>query len=488
MVLDGSKGRVIVARVVPGGPAAKAGVKAGDQVLAVDEWKVPAVPKSAEVAAHVRGLAGKTVKLRLGRADVPQPVELSVLRGNMAALFPPAVKQVLRITPGLALIAVAEKHVYGVAFPDGGRPDGQFAYEWAVGPRGGPLGHVDVRRGLGVLAWSRAGVTLQVADWRLDLKPTRDGQAMVVGSSTRPVAVADQDTWLTLDPTQATYVVPRPPQSPYLRTWPAGPGLLRLGLGEKLAAGRRLSLILKNDEGLQLPSASTLTDDRGVARLALPAGNYQIMGLAAARAGGQSDLYFHAHITDPAPTVSCRAAAHTAVIPIKLTAGGSPQAMAGAATPEAAMFSHKLVGQPLPTQQIRRWLGKAHLPNDLRGKALLIYIWATWCGPCKRVSPIMAELDARMRKGGLLLVPASVDRDIGALEDFAAGRMAGAAAVAWLGPAALEDLPIRGIPTAILIDHLGVVRAVHTGTGMSIAGWQTLVGKLLDEAKAARDR
>ena len=119
---------------------------------------------------------------------------------------------------------------------------------------------------------------------------------------------------------------------------------------------------------------------------------------------------------------------------------------------------------------------------------MVVYLWATWCGPCKRVSPMMAELDVRLRKKGLIFVSASVDRDETALDDFAGRRLPGSAPIAWLGPAALEDLPIRGIPSAIAIDHRGVVRAVHTGTGVSLKAWLNVVEGLLGEARSRKKR
>ena len=491
MVLDGSKGRVVVGRVVPGGPAAKAGVMAGDEVLGVDDWKVPALPKSADVAKRVRGQAGQPVKLHLRRADVSKPLTLTVVRGAMKSLFPAVVKQVLRVESGLALIATAERHVYGVAFPNGARTDQMIPYQWAIGPRGVALGHVDVRRGHGVIAWSRAGATIQVADWRLDLKPVSHDKFMIVGSSTRPLAVASQDTWLSRDPARADYVVPRPPRKPFLRTWPNGKCNLRLrvDVAGKRALNRRVAFLLRNRAGLSLPTASTLTDERGVARLALPGDTYDLTALHAARAGGRPDLFFESHVGGAPIKLSCRGNdADSGAIAVPLMAGGSEKARAGSATASASMFSHALVGKPLPVQRVRRWLGTSALPETLKGHVMLLYLWATWCGPCKRVSPIIAELDARMRGRGLVVVSASVDRDANALVDFAAGRMAGAAAVAWLGPAALEDLPIRGIPTAIVIDHQGVVRAVHTGTGMSLDAWQKLLIELLNKAKKAARR
>lgn len=64
-------GRAIVVRVMPDGPAKKAGLRAGDAIVAVDGRKVQAKEPQA-VMATVKGTAGTTVTLRIARAKAPE--------------------------------------------------------------------------------------------------------------------------------------------------------------------------------------------------------------------------------------------------------------------------------------------------------------------------------------------------------------------------------------------------------------------------------
>lgn len=73
---------VYVQSVVPNTPADKAGLRYGDRFLEVDgkdatEWT------SSEVSKNVRGPKGTSVKVRVGRASSPKPVDFEIVRGGV---------------------------------------------------------------------------------------------------------------------------------------------------------------------------------------------------------------------------------------------------------------------------------------------------------------------------------------------------------------------------------------------------------------------
>ncbi len=47
--------------------------------------------------------------------------------------------------------------------------------------------------------------------------------------------------------------------------------------------------------------------------------------------------------------------------------------------------------------------------DDLRGKVVLLNIWATWCAPCREEMPSMQRLYEQYRERGLRVVAVSVD-------------------------------------------------------------------------------
>lgn len=92
--IDTSKGDLLVTAPIPGGPAAGAGVKAGDVITAVDGKSVVGLPTS-ELGTVIRGPEGSPVRLIIRRAGTPDPIEITVVRQKIVT---PAVT--LDVMPG----------------------------------------------------------------------------------------------------------------------------------------------------------------------------------------------------------------------------------------------------------------------------------------------------------------------------------------------------------------------------------------------------
>ena len=75
-------GRVVVVTPIEGSPAARAGVRAGDVVLAVDDQPVTA-DRLEETIGRMRGTAGTLVRLAVGRPGEPKPLVFALQRGEV---------------------------------------------------------------------------------------------------------------------------------------------------------------------------------------------------------------------------------------------------------------------------------------------------------------------------------------------------------------------------------------------------------------------
>lgn len=68
-----------------------------------------------------------------------------------------------------------------------------------------------------------------------------------------------------------------------------------------------------------------------------------------------------------------------------------------------------LRGKPAPDFELSTLDGKKVKLSDLRGKAVLVNFWATWCGPCKIEMPWLADLQTKYASKGLVVLGISVD-------------------------------------------------------------------------------
>ena len=75
-------GRVVVVTPIEGSPAARAGVRSGDVVLAVDDRPVTA-DRLEETIGRMRGAVGTRVRLAVGRAGETEPLTFTLERGEV---------------------------------------------------------------------------------------------------------------------------------------------------------------------------------------------------------------------------------------------------------------------------------------------------------------------------------------------------------------------------------------------------------------------
>ncbi len=143
---------------------------------------------------------------------------------------------------------------------------------------------------------------------------------------------------------------------------------------------------------------------------------------------------------------------------------GDPDAMKGKALPKFAMKD--LNGKPITNATIK-------------GKVVLFDFWATWCGPCKKASPLMESLHKKYASKGLVVIGANVSDAAGSAAKYKKEHK-----YSYLFTTGGEDLlrtaGFAGIPGFIFVDKKGVVQKVQTGFGEALsADFESTIKKLL---------
>lgn len=137
-----------------------------------------------------------------------------------------------------------------------------------------------------------------------------------------------------------------------------------------------------------------------------------------------------------------------------------------------------LEGSTPPPLELKDGLGpKAPLLAALKGKPVLLFFWAHWCGDCKYQGPVLAQIrDKYAPKGLILLAPtqyygytargedATPDKEKPYIESVRKQHYAGLIDVP--APLSQENFRIYGAsttPTLVLLDKAGMVRMYHPG-------------------------
>ena len=125
----------------------------------------------------------------------------------------------------------------------------------------------------------------------------------------------------------------------------------------------------------------------------------------------------------------------------------------------------QLINKPAPLFSGTSMDGKTVQLSDYKGKVVLLDIWASWCGPCKKEMPFLIDIDKRYRDKGLVILAVNIDKDVQNIKKFIS-----CLEVPPVFPVIIDNeskIPplyqLKGMPTTVLIDREGLIRYRHTG-------------------------
>jgi thiol-disulfide isomerase/thioredoxin len=137
-----------------------------------------------------------------------------------------------------------------------------------------------------------------------------------------------------------------------------------------------------------------------------------------------------------------------------------------------------LEGQPALPWESTEWLGpKPPSLSDLKGKPVVIYLWAHWCPDCKKMSPILDAALAKYKNAGLTMIaptqrfgyvdkkkPAGPEEELKWIETIRDEYYPWMKAVpAPVSSNVYEAYGVSSTPTLVFLDRNGKVAAYHPG-------------------------
>jgi len=122
----------------------------------------------------------------------------------------------------------------------------------------------------------------------------------------------------------------------------------------------------------------------------------------------------------------------------------------------------------------------------LRGTALIINFWATWCAPCRREMPSLERLSHRLAGRRVRVIGVSVDADLNLAREFVRAHQLTFPIYADGDKKAFQSaLRVQALPQTVLVTAGGTIAARITGT----RDWDGAEGeRLVEQALNLRDK
>jgi thiol-disulfide isomerase/thioredoxin len=146
--------------------------------------------------------------------------------------------------------------------------------------------------------------------------------------------------------------------------------------------------------------------------------------------------------------------------------------------PEFRADHAALEGKPMPALHVSDWINGGITASDIKGKVVVIDLYATWCGPCMRAIPHNNELLQKYSSQGLKIIGVCTSSD--GQDVFTSN----AAEHGLTYPAARDPelktekaYAVHYYPTYAIIDRKGIVRVI----GLQPGHVEDVIQKLLAE-------
>jgi thiol-disulfide isomerase/thioredoxin len=145
-----------------------------------------------------------------------------------------------------------------------------------------------------------------------------------------------------------------------------------------------------------------------------------------------------------------------------------------------AFVAAVVIGQPLPPLEVTSLTGERVTLAPRAGRALVIDLFATWCGPCRDSMPELERL--RRRFGDRIdFVSIAEEEDRKTVQDFVTLHGLGSRVLLDGDRSAYGRLGAHRLPTTYVVDGKGIVHQINHGHG---PGYEARLARWLSQLAA----
>jgi cytochrome c biogenesis protein CcmG/thiol:disulfide interchange protein DsbE len=139
-------------------------------------------------------------------------------------------------------------------------------------------------------------------------------------------------------------------------------------------------------------------------------------------------------------------------------------------------------GFSAPDFTLKTTTGEIYTLSDLKGQAVLVNLWATWCPPCRAEMPAMQRIYEEYQEQGLVILAVNMtyqDAPLDIMPFVNEYRLTFPILLDETGKVAhLYQLP--SLPSSYFINRAGIITEVVIGGPMSEALLRTRIEKILE--------